>query len=160
MTKSIYDYTDKSVQHAGYAAIAYAAISLFSGMLELLQYFIYHRPGGGGIINRDFTAQQYLQHTLLNTAVAVVFSVVLAGVSGVLAFFIFRRSRFAITAMIVFVAVLQLFTWLVAHSFSGTLVSIFVLAFLFRGVRRIFQDYAEAQLQATKGGTAIPPPLP
>src|SRR5437763_1833046 len=115
-SKSLYDYSDKSVQHAGYAAIVYAAISLFSGVLAWIQYFLYHRPGTGGLLNRDFASEQYLQHTPLITAVAIVFSVILAAVSGVLAFFIFRRSRFAIVAMIVLVVVLQLYTWLAAHS--------------------------------------------
>ena len=149
-SKSLYDYSDKSVQHAGYAAIAYAAINLFSGILALVQYFIYHRPGKGSILPDDFAAQQYLQHTALITAVAVAFSVILAAISGVLAFFIFRRNRFAVVAMLVLVVLLQLYTWFVAHSPSGTLVSIIVVAFLLRGARRMFQDYAEQKLQAEK----------
>ena len=107
---SLYDYSDKSVQHAGYAAIAYAVINLFTGLLAWLQYFLYHRPGTGGFISHDFVSQQYLQHTPFNTVVAVVFSVIIAAISGVLAFFIFRRSRFAVVAMLVFVIVLQLYT--------------------------------------------------
>ena len=149
-SKSVYDYSDKSVQHAGYAAIVFAVINLFSGVLACIQYFLYHRPGTGGGLNRDFAAQQYLQHTPLVTAVAIVFSIIVAVISGVLAFFIFRRSRFAVIAMLVFVIVLQLFTWFVAHSIAGTLVSIFVVAFLLRGARRMFQDYAERKLQAEK----------
>jgi hypothetical protein len=142
-SKSVYDYSDKSVQHAGYAAIVYAAINLFSGVLAWIQYFLYHRPGTGGLLNHDFASQQYLQHTPLMTAVAIVFSVIIVAISGVLAFFIFRRSRFAVVAMLVVVIVLQLFTWFVAHSPAGTLVSIVVVAFLLRGARRMFQDYAE-----------------
>jgi hypothetical protein len=149
-SKSVYDYSDKSVQHAGYAAIAYAVINLFSGVLAWIQYFLYHRPGTGGILNRDFASQQYLQHTPLMTAVAVVFSIVIAAISGVLAFFIFRRSRFAVVAMLVVVVVLQLFTWFAARSPAGTLVSIVVVAFLLRGARRMFQDYAEQKLEAKK----------
>jgi hypothetical protein len=149
-SKSLYDYSDKSAQHAGYAAIVYAAINLFSGVLAWIQYFLYHRPGTGGLLNRDVASQQYLQHTPLITAVAVVFGVVLAAVSGVLAFFIFRRSRFAVVAMLVLVVVLQLYTWLVAHSPAGTLVSIIVVAFLLRGARRMFQDYAEQKMEAEK----------
>jgi hypothetical protein len=149
-SKSLYDYSDKSVQHAGYAAIAYAAVSLFSGMLALIQYFIYHRPGTGGFLTHGFVSQQYLQHTPVVTAAAFVFSVIIAAISGVLAFFIFRRSRFAVIAMLIVVVVLQLFTWFVAHSPAGTLVSIIVAGFLLRGARRIFQDHAEQQMDATK----------
>jgi hypothetical protein len=149
-SKSLYDYSDKSVQHAGYAAIAYAAINLFSGVLAWIQYFLYHRPGTGGLLNRDFASQQYLQHTPLITAVAVAFSIVLTAVSGVLAFFIFRRSRFAVVGMLVLVIVMQLYMWLVAHSPAGTLVSIVVVAFLLRGARRMFQDYAEQKMESEK----------
>jgi fatty acid desaturase len=161
-SKSVYDYTDKSVEHAGYAAIAYAAINLFSGVLAWVQYFLYHRAGTGGVLNRDFSSQQYLQHTPLITAVAVAFSIILAAVSGVLAFLIFRQSRFAVAAMLVLVAVLQLYTWFVAHSPAGTLVSIVVIGFLLRGARRIFQDHAEQKIEAEKAGSiggANPGPL-
>jgi hypothetical protein len=149
-SKSLYDYSDKSVKHAGYAAIAYAAINLFTGVLAVIQYFIYHRPGTGGLISHEFVSQQYLQHTPLVTAISVGFSVIIAVISGVFAFFIFRHSRFAVVAMLVFVVVMQLFTWFVAHSPAGTLVSIIVVGFLLRGARRIFQDHAERQLDATK----------
>src|SRR6476646_2928919 len=98
MSASIYDYTDKSVPHAGYAAIVYGVINLVTGALAVLQSFSYHRPGGGGITDHEFASQQYLQHAPLFAAIAVFFSVVIAAVSGVLAFFIFRRSRFAIVA--------------------------------------------------------------
>jgi hypothetical protein len=149
-SKSVYDYSDKSVQHAGYAAIAYAVINLFSGVLAWIQYFLYHRPGTGGILNRDFAAQQYLEHTPLITAIVLGFTIIIAVLSGILAFFIFRRSRFAVVAMIALVILLQLYTWLAAHSLAGTLVSIVVVAFLLRGARRMFQDYAEQKLEAEK----------
>jgi hypothetical protein len=152
-SKSLYDYSDKSAQHAGYAAIAYAAINLFTGLLAWIQYFLYHRPGTGGLLNRDFASQQYLQHTPLITAVAVVFSVIIAGISGVLAFFIFRRSRVAVVAMLVLVILLQLYVWFIARSPAGTLVSIIVVGFLLRGARRIFQDHAEQKVEAAKGLT-------
>ncbi|HEY4272903.1 MAG TPA: hypothetical protein VGM65_12940 [Candidatus Udaeobacter sp.] len=147
---SLYDYSDKSISHAGYAAIAYAVISLFSGLLEWIQYFLYHRPGTGGFIGHEFLTEQYLQHTPFITLVAVVFSVIIAAISGILAFFIFRRSRFAVLAMLVFVVVFQLYTWFVARSPAGTLVSIVVVGFLLRGARRIFQDHAERQIEAGK----------
>ena len=149
-SKSLYDYSDKSVQHAGHAALAYAAINLFTGVLALIQYYIYHRPGTGGFLGHEFATQQYLQHTPLLTAISLFFSVVIAAISGVLALFIFRHSRFAVVAMIGMVVLLQLFTWFVAHSPAGTLVSIIVAGFLLRGARRIFQDYSERQLDATK----------
>lgn len=149
-SKSLYDYSDKSVQHAGYAALAYAAINLFSGVLVLIQYFIYHRPGTGGIISHEYVSQQYLQHTPLLTAVAMAFTIIVAVISGVLAFFIFRHSRFAVVAMLGVVILLQLFTWFIGHSVAGTLVSIIVTGFILRGARRIFQDYAERQIDSTK----------
>ena len=148
--KSVYDYSDKSVQHAGCAAIGYAVINLFTGLLAWIQYFLYHRPGTGGFISHDFVSQQYLQHTPFITAVAVVFSVIIAAASGVLAFGIFRRSRFAVVAMLVFVILLQLYTWFIAHSPAGTVVSIIVVAFLLRGARRMFQDYSEQKIEAEK----------
>lgn len=149
-SKSVYDYSDKSVQHAGYAAIAYGVVNLFGGVLAWIQDFLYHRPGTGGLLNRDFASQQYLEHTPLITAAAVGFSVILAAVSGVLAFLIFRRNRFAVVAMLVLVIALQLYTWFVAHSLAGTLVSVVVVAFLLRGARRMFQDHAERQMEAGK----------
>ncbi len=149
-SKSVYDYSDKSVQHAGYAAIAYGVVNLFGGVLAWIQYFLYHRPGTEGLLNRDFASQQYLEHTPLITAAAVGFSVILAAVSGVLAFLIFRRNRFAVVAMLVLVIALQLYTWFVAHSLAGTLVSVVVVAFLLRGARRMFQDHAERQMEAGK----------
>jgi hypothetical protein len=149
-SKSLYDYSDKSVQHAGYAAIVYAVINVFGAVLALIQYFLYHRPGTGGLLNREFASQQWLQHTPVITAAAVAFSLVIASVSGVCAFFIFRRSRVAVVAMLVFVIVLQLYIWLVAHSLAGTLVSIIVVAFLARGARRMFQDYAQRHAEASK----------
>jgi hypothetical protein len=148
-SKSLYDYSDKSVQRANYAAIAYALLNLFGGVLALIQYFIYHRPGTGGFISHDFVSQQWLQHTPLITAAAVVFSVIIAVISGVLAFFISRHSRVAVIAMLVLVIVLQLYVWFAAHSFSGTFASIIIAAFLLRGARRIFQDYAERQTEAS-----------
>jgi hypothetical protein len=149
-SRSLYDYSDKSAQHAGYAAIAFAVVNLFTGLLAWIQYFIYHRPGTGGVLNRDFASQQYLQHTPLLTAIAVGFSVIIAAVSGGLAFFIFRRNRFAVVAMLVLVIGLQLFTWFVAHSPAGTLISIVVAGFLLRGARRIFQDRAERNTEANQ----------
>jgi hypothetical protein len=147
---SVYDYSDKSIPHAGYAAIAFALVSVFTGVLACIQYFLYHRPGTGGFQGHEFLGQQYLQHTPLVTAVVVASAAIVAAISGVLAFFIFRRSRFAVVAMLVFVVVLQLYGWFVAHSPAGTILSIIVVGFLLRGARRIFQDHTERQMEAEK----------
>jgi hypothetical protein len=149
-TTSLYDYTDRSVQHAGYAAIVFGVVSLVTGLFAVLQYFLYHSPGQAGFTNREFANQQWLQHTPRITAITVIFSVIIATISGVLACGIFRRSRFAVVAMIGFVIILQLYTWVVAGSIAGSLVSIVVVAFMLRGARRMFQDHAEAQLERTK----------
>jgi hypothetical protein len=155
---SLYDYSDKSIPHAGYAAIAYALVSLFTGLLAWIQYFLYHRPGTGGFQGHEFLSQQYLQHTPLITAVVIAFSVIIAAISGVLAFFIFRRSRLAVVAMLVFVVAFQLYAWFVARSPAGTLVSIIVVGFLLRGARRIFQYHPERQVEAEKlRAHALPP---
>jgi len=53
--------------------------------------------------------------------------------------------------MLVLVVVLQLYTWFIAHSPAGTLVSIIVVAFLLRGAWRMFQDYAEQKMEAGRG---------
>jgi hypothetical protein len=147
---SLFDYTDKSVPQAGYAAIAYGVISLVTGLFVLVQYFLYRTPGQGGFLYRDYANQQWLQHTPLVTAISIAFSVIIAAICGILAFGIFRRSRFCIVAMLVFVIMLQLYVWFVARSVAGTLVTIIVVAFLLRGAKRMFQDYAERELDATK----------
>ena len=147
---SVYDYSDKNIPHAGYAAIAFALVSVFTGVLACIQYFLYHRPGTGGFQGHEFLGQQYLQHTPLVTAVVVASATIVAAISGVLAFFIFRRSRFAVVAMLVFVVVLQLYGWFAAHSPADTILSIVVVGFLLRGARRIFQDHTERQLEAEK----------
>lgn len=149
---SLYDYSDKSIPHAGYAAIVYGIVNLFTGLLAWIQFFLYHRPRTGGVMNRGFAAQQYLQHTPFITVVAVVFGAIIAAISGVLASFIFRRSRFAVVAMLALVILLQLYVWVVARSFSGTVVSIIVAGFLLRGARRIFQDHAEREMEAVGKG--------
>ena len=145
---SLYDYSDKSVAQAGYAAITYGVISLFTGLLAWIQYTLYHRPGRGGVMNEDFAAQQYLLHTPFLTAVSVAVSVTLAVMAGILAFFIFRRSRCAIVTMLVLVILLQLYAWFFARSIGGTLLSIVVVAFLLRGAKRMFQDHAERAPEA------------
>jgi hypothetical protein len=136
---SLYDYSDKSVPQAGYAAIAYGVISLFTGLLALIQYLLYHRPAQSSLLDHDYASQQWLQHTPFLTAIAVALSVLSAAISGVLAFFIFRRSKVAIVLMLLFVIVPQLYAWFIVHSIAGSIVSIVVAAFLIRGAVRIFE---------------------
>jgi hypothetical protein len=81
------------------------------------------------------------------TAIAVVSSVIVASISAILAFLVFRRSRVGVILMIGFVVVLQLYTWFVARSPAGTLLSIVVVGFLARGARRIFQEHAERKME-------------
>ena len=130
---------------------AYGVVNLFGGGLRVdsVTSSITGRAQGG-FSTVILLHSSNLEHTPLITAAAVGFSVILAAVSGVLAFLIFRRNRFAVVAMLVLVIALQLYTWFVAHSLAGTLVSVVVVAFLLRGARRMFQDHAERQMEAGK----------
>ncbi|MEY2563209.1 MAG: hypothetical protein QOH88_1402 [Verrucomicrobiota bacterium] len=125
-SKSLYDYTDKSIPQAGYAAIVYAVISTLSVGLAW-----FRAPTTPWI------------------AIAIV-ALVIGAFFGGLAFGIYRKSRIAVVVMLVLVVGLQLYTWFVAHSSSGTLLSIIVTGFLLRGARRIFQDHAEQREDASK----------
>ena len=107
-SRSLYDYSDNSISQAGYAAMVYAALNLFGAVLALIQHFVYHRPGLGGLLYHQEANELWLQTTPFITAVVVTLSVMIAGISGLLGFFIFRRSRFAVVAMVVFVILLQL----------------------------------------------------
>ena len=139
MTSSLFDYSDKSVNHAGVAAIVYGVVALASALLEWLQFFLYHRPSGSDLLDPSWPSQQWLEHTPARTAVALVAGVFIAAVSGILAFGIFRRSKIAIVLMLLLVIFLQLYTWFIVHSISGSLVSIVVAAFLARGAARTFE---------------------
>jgi hypothetical protein len=122
-TTSLYDYRDQSIRHAGIAAVVYGVVAIVSVLLAWLQAILYARP--------------------LPVAGSLGGSIVIAIISGVLAVGIFRHSRVAVALMLIVVIVPQLYTWLVAHSFAGTIVSIAVTGFLLRGARRIFQHHAE-----------------
>jgi phosphatidylserine synthase len=118
-SKSLYDYSDKSIPHAGYAAIAYAVISTPTTGLAWFK-------------------------TPSTPWVAIVIVALLVGLFfGALAFGIFKKSRVAVILMLAFVIGLQLYTWTIMRSPSGSLLSIIVTGFLLRGARRIFQDHAE-----------------
>jgi hypothetical protein len=123
---SLYDYSDKSIPQAGYAAIVYAVISTLSTGLAW-----FRAPGTPWIA-------------------IVIVAVVIGLFFGALAFGIFRKSRVAVVIMLVFVVGLQLYTWFVMRSGSGTLLSIIVTGFLLRGARRIFQYHAEREMDVQK----------
>jgi hypothetical protein len=123
---SLYDYTDKSIPQAGYAAIVYAVISTLSTGLAW-----FRAPGTPWIA-------------------IVVVAVIIGLFFGALAFGIYRKSRVAVIIMLVFVIGLQLYTWFVMRSASGTILSIIVTGFLLRGARRIFQDHAERAMEAQR----------
>ncbi len=115
---SVYDYSDKSIQHAWIAVLVYLGLRVFGAVIGAMQ-----QPA---------------------MAVPFVIDVVLfAGVLGALAFGIYRKSRIAVVAAIVAIAGTQLYVWLGARSFSGTVVSIIVVGFLLRGANRIFQEHGE-----------------
>lgn len=115
----LYDYTDPRVRQGGYAAIIYGVISLASALLILLKARLDAVPA---------------------SAVAwIVSGVTVAGLSGALAFGIFRRSKVAVILMIILVVIPQLYTWFIAHSVAGSLVSIVVTTFLLRGAKAIWE---------------------
>jgi hypothetical protein len=130
----VYDYSDPRVRQAGYAAIIYGVISLASALLVLLKARLDAMPA---------------------SAVALIaIGVIIAGNSGALAVGIFRRSQAAAIVMIILVATLQLYTWFVAHSISGSLVTIVVIAFLLRGAKAISEPPDDAKL--SQPGEDIP----
>jgi hypothetical protein len=125
-SSSLYDYSDKSIPQAGYAAIAYAVISTVT------------------------TGLAWFRAPSTPWLGVVVVALVIGLFFGALAFGIFRKSRVAIIVMLFFVLGLQLYTWFVMHSASGSLLSIVVTGFLLRGARRIFQDHAERKSDVTQ----------
>jgi NhaP-type Na+/H+ and K+/H+ antiporter len=120
-SSSLYDYSDKSIPQAGYAAIVYAVISTLTTGLAW-----FRAPSTPWV------------------AIAIV-ALIIGLFFGGLAFGIYRKSRVAVSLMLVFVVGLQLYTWVVMRSLSGSLLSIVVTGFLLRGARRIFQDHAERE---------------
>ena|ERR1700720_4541561 len=125
-SSSLYDYSDKSIPQAGYAAIVYAVISTLT------------------------TGLSWFRAPTTPWLALVIVALVIGAFFGALAFGIFRKSRVAVVVMLVFVVGLQFYTWLVLHSVSGTLLSLVVTGFLLRGARRIFQDHAERQANVEK----------
>ena len=125
-SSSLYDYSDKSIPQAGYAAIVYAVVSTVT------------------------TGLSWFRAPTTPWLALVVVALVIGAFFGGLAFGIFRKSRAAVVVMLVLVVGLQLYTWLILHSISGTLLSIVVTGFLLRGARRIFQDHAEREANVKK----------
>ena len=125
-SSSLYDYSDKSIPQAGYAAIVYAVISTLT------------------------TGLSWFRAPTTPWLALVVVALVIGTFFGGLAFGIFKKSRTAVVLMLVLVVGLQLYTWLKLHSISGTLLSIVVTGFLLRGARRIFQDHTEREANIEK----------
>jgi len=125
-SSSLYDYSDKSIPQAGYAAVVYAIITIATTVLSW-----FRAPSTPWIA-------------------FVVVALIAGGIFGALAFGIFRKSSVAVVLMLVFVIGSQLYTWFVQHSIAGTLISIIVTGFLLRGARRIFQDHAEREANVEK----------
>jgi len=123
---SLYDYSDKSIPQAGYAAIVYAVISTLS------------------------TGLAWFRAPSTPWIAVVIVALVIGLFFGALAFGIFRKSRVAVVIMLVFVVGLQLYTWFVVRSASGSILSIIVTGFLLRGASRIFQYHAEREMDAPK----------
>ena len=119
---SLYDYSDKSIPQAGYAAIVYALISTLS------------------------TGLAWFQAPSTPWIAIVIVALVIGLFFGALAFGVFRKSRVAVVILLVFVVGLQLYTWFAMRSGSGTILSIIVTGFLLRGARRIFQYRAERKV--------------
>lgn len=125
-SKSLYDYSDKSIPQAGYAAVAYAVISTLT------------------------TGLAWFQAPSTPWLAIVIVALIIGMFFGALAFGIFRKSRVAVILMLVLVVGLQLYTWIIMRSPSGSLLSIIVTGFLLRGARRIFQDHSEREESAGK----------
>ena len=119
-SKSLYDYSDRSIPQAGQAAIVYGLISIATTIFTW-----FRAPSTPWIAV---------------AGVALVIAIVVAP----LAFGIFRKSRVTVVLMIVLVVGLQLYTWFVQHSFSGTILSFIVTGFLLRGAKRIFEEHRES----------------
>jgi hypothetical protein len=126
---SVYDYTDRSIQQAGYAAIVYAVVSVVS------------------------TGLAWFQASSTPWVALAVVAVIIGLFFGGLAFGIFKKSRICVVIMLVLVVGFQLYTWFIVRSASGSLLSILVTGFLLRGARRIFQDHAERRSEGDKAAS-------
>jgi hypothetical protein len=128
-SSSLYDYTDRSIQQAGYAAIVYAVVSVVSTGLAWFQA----------------PSTPWLALAVAGVIIGLFF--------GGLAFGIFKKSRVCVVIMLVLVVGFQFYTWFIVRSASGSLLSIVVTGFLLRGARRIFQDHAERRSEGDKAAS-------
>ena len=115
---SVYDYSDKSIQHAWIAVLAYAGLRALSALIGALQ-----QPAMTLWFVIDFA--------------------VVGVVLGLLAFFIYKKSRVAVVLAIIYIVGTQFYIWLAMRSGTGTFVSIIVTGFLLRGAKRIFEFHRE-----------------
>ena len=113
-SRSVYDYSDKSIQHAGLAVLAYAGLRALSAIIGSVQ-----QPSMAVWFGIDL--------------------VIVAMVLGVLAFGIHKRSRVAVVMAILYVVGTQLYVWFGLRSPAGTIVAVIVTGFLLRGAKRIFE---------------------
>ena len=128
---SVYDYSDKSIQHAGIAVLAYAGLRALSAIVGTLQ----------------------------QPAMAVWFVIDLAVVAivlSILAFGIFKKSRIAVVLAILYVVGTQLYVWFGLGSASGTIVAVIVTGFLLRGAKRIFEFHRERAANITDAEPQAP----
>jgi len=126
---SVYDYSDKSIQHAWIAVLAYLGLGVFGTVMELLR-----QADSTGLLLAD-----------------VIFDFV---VLGLLAFGIYRKSRIAVTLALLWIVGTQIYVWLALRSFSGTVVSIIVTGFLLRGSKRIFEHHRELKESRAEQATS------
>ena len=119
---SVYDYRDKSIQHAWIATLGYAAWGTFTTFIAILQ----------GLI-RDFI--------VIGTIVIEVMVFLF------LAFCISRKSRVAVVLMLAYVVGMQLYVWLGVRTFNiwDTIVAVIVAGFLLRGAKRIFEEHNQSE---------------
>ena len=115
---SVYDYSDKSIQHAWIAVLAYAGLRALSAII-------------GG-----------LQQPAMAVWFVIDFAVV-GLVLGLLAFGIYKKSRIAVVLGILYIAGTQLYVWFAMRSATGTVVAVIVTGFLLRGAKRIFEFHRE-----------------
>ena len=115
---SVYDYSDKSIQHAWIATLAYAGLRALSALIGALQ-----QPAMTLWFIIDFA--------------------IVGVVLGLLAFFIYKKSRVAVVLAIIYIVGTQFYIWMAVRSTMGTFVSIIVTGFLLRGAKRIFEFHRE-----------------
>ena len=117
-SRSPYDYSDKSIRHAWIAVLAYGGLRSLSAIIGGLQ-----QPAMAVWFVIDFAA--------------------VALVLGLLAFGIYKKSRIAVVAAIIYIVGTQLYVWFVLGTPAGTIIAVVVTGFLLRGAKRIFEFHRE-----------------